>query len=256
MLRLLALALAPALVACASDEAPFDLEACDAPEAFRVTRVDLPINSIEARAGGLDLNGDDVVDNQLGLVIGTVTGLWQPPLEEHAQAHLAADVDWRVAVRRCPGDRQAIALHSAGTEPVYVVTEPGTPEARGEGGADLPLGTLFDGLGTGTDPGWISADFARIELGTRTSSELALRVGVGLDAAATTDIVAEAYAPYLDATLEDEYRDEVDGNGDGVITATELGDSSIVQSLLYPDLELRDDRGGISFGLPLVATPL
>src|SRR5215471_2883908 len=42
---------------------------------YVVNQINVPTNNTQARAYGLDLNGDGTVDNQLGMVLGTLSSM-------------------------------------------------------------------------------------------------------------------------------------------------------------------------------------
>ena len=58
--------------ACASESAP-DIEYTGEARRFVVDSIAVPMTNTQAREFGLDLNGDRTVDNQLGMVISTLT---------------------------------------------------------------------------------------------------------------------------------------------------------------------------------------
>lgn len=62
-----------ALAACASEPEP--LQYTGPARRFAVDAIALPLNNTEARAFGADLNGDRTVDNQLGMVISTLSSI-------------------------------------------------------------------------------------------------------------------------------------------------------------------------------------
>src|SRR5439155_26730252 len=43
--------------------------------AYAIDHLSIPTNNVEARTDALDLNGDHMVDNQLGMVLGTIASM-------------------------------------------------------------------------------------------------------------------------------------------------------------------------------------
>lgn len=62
------------LAACGSDPAQRDPGAA---HLFVVDDIQVPANNTDARDDGIDINGDGTVDNQLGMVFGTIAGQFQ-----------------------------------------------------------------------------------------------------------------------------------------------------------------------------------
>src|SRR5688572_4434748 len=72
-LRLLFVALALPMIACGGGGE--DQPTPEGPHyAFVSNKLFVPTNNNQAREFGLDLNGDKTVDNQLGMVLGTLSG--------------------------------------------------------------------------------------------------------------------------------------------------------------------------------------
>lgn len=254
------------LGACAfSDEEtpPIELAACDDAEVFRVSRVELPRNNSEARDVAHDLNNDKTVDNQLGMVIGTLSGFFANDFDftAKANAHLADGVDWRLAVRRCPNDRFVVAMTEGGRELGHLEDDLRFDPilARGQRGAEVPLAIMFDGLGAASDPGWTLAEHAIIELPDPVGrNEITATITSALDATIAANVIIDVMTPVLDELLTGGPRESYDENRDGRITREEVANESLTKSLLAGDLELTRDpyRLGISFGLRVHATRL
>lgn len=244
------------LIACAADEPVYDPADCGAPRTYRIDAVELPIANSSARELSLDLDGDQSVDNQLGMVAATIRGmLVDLDLTARANAHLATDTDWRLSVWNCPSDQRLIALTAGDEEPVVADLRGGlqgplfTPTGRS---GQVPLGALWDGAGTG-GPEFQDARIAAMRLEDPADDQLAAILAVGLDATTGSDVIIHAMTPFIDTNL-DFNRDHFDKNNDGVITEQEVRDASIVQSLLAPDLRVGDDFDTVSFGFRIHAT--
>src|SRR5262245_60357057 len=133
-----------ALGACGV-EAPEDIDvaACAAPEVYRIDRVELPRSHGQARALGLDLDrdGNAAADNQLGIVMSTLDGEFQPvDVVAMTNGRLATEVEWRLSLRAC-GARTVVSFGRAdGLAAVQLVGDAGAGavSARGEAG-ELPL---------------------------------------------------------------------------------------------------------------------
>lgn len=234
-------------------EEPIDLAACDAPEIYRVDRVELPRRNEAAFALGFDLNGDGVADNQLGAVLATASGSLRPfDVTPVTSDRLAAEVAWKLAVRSC-GDRTAVSFGRADRlDEVQLVGASGAVplSARGDGG-ELPLSLMFDAAAAVADPGWLPAATGAIALersadGARISGKL----GVALDGEAVLDVVLPAVVRYFEAypTQASFNVEGLDLDRDGRITEQELRSTTLIQSLFAPDLAL-GDLAALSFGL-------
>ena len=243
--------------ACAADEPGVDLTSCEAPELYRIDRVELPRNHDEARRLGLDLDRDDnaVVDNQLGLVISTLDTQFGPfDLGAVASGRLAAEVPWSLALRTC-GDRVVVSLGRAeALDEVQLVGDagPGALAARGTGG-ELPLSLMFDPDAAVADPGWLSGVAMAIELErSADGARLSARLGVALDDTAVFDTVVPPVARFLDAHRVEQASavEHLDRDDDGRVTEQEVRASTVLRSLLAPDLRL-DAAPALSFGVGL-----
>jgi hypothetical protein len=253
---------AAALGGCAADEPALELAACDAPEVYRIDRVELPRTNPEALALGLDVDlghPDNVasIDNQLGLVIAMLhTQLGPLDMAAVTSDRLAGEVEWTLATRAC-GDRVAVSLGRAdrlGGLQLVGAAGPGTLEARGAGG-ELPLSLMFDPAAAIADPGWLPAALAAIELDrSADGARLTARLGVALDDTAAFEAVVPPLARYLDAHLEpgSYFATYFDRDQDGRITEQELREGSILRAMFAPDLRA-GDAPAISLGIGLGA---
>ena len=217
-----------AFAACASEP---DEPRCEA-RVLRIASVAVPHNNQSARDLGLDLNGDQTIDNQLGMVTATVQ--FQLGMDPHAaiNTRLASDLEWRIGVATC---------------------DDGT--ARLDPGTAMPIGAMFDPTGT-FDIGWIEStrlraiEVAPLADGTTWTG----RIGMGLAPAAVADAIVPPVVAYMNAhgLFIDDFDD---APKDGQISVEEMRDSTLVMALLAPDL---GDRGqhGLSFGIAFTATEL
>lgn len=239
-------------------EGPIDLAACDAPEIYRIDRVELPHRNEAAVALGFDLNEDKVADNQLGFVLGAAAGLLRPfEVTAVTSERLAGEVAWKLAVRSCGEDRTAVSFGRADRiEEVQLVgPSSAVPLAARGGGGELPLSLMFDAAAAVADPGWLPGGVDAIELersadGARISGKL----GIALDAAAVVGVVVPPLTRYFEAHPDQPTYvvERLDLDRDGRITEGELRSSPLIQSLFAPDLAA-GDRAALSLGLGLSA---
>jgi hypothetical protein len=244
------------LVGCVADDG-FDTRTCSPPTEYRIDSVRVPRNNAEAHSLGLDLNGDKVVDNTLGLVAGTIVTLFPEgslDLAARAEAHLATDTDWRLAISECPDDHRLVALTDGpATIDGQLLGTSASGQIRASGrAAAVPLTSLWDGDGS-AGPQWLSSTAGVIELpDPRGAETFTARLAVAIEGVAGAHAVVHAMTPFVDANLED-YRDDIDTNHDGTISEAELEASSLVQSLLAPDLTF-DGVDSVSYGFEIHAT--
>jgi hypothetical protein len=247
-----------ALTACFTEEPPLEPADCGtSARTYKVDRIEMPRSNTESREMGIDLNGDAIVDNQLGMVTSTLRGFFSEAafdLETRAAEHFASDTDWRVSVWECPADQRLVALTAGADEPTVADLRGGLQgplfTATGRSGF-VPLGALFDADGSG-GPTFVDAETAAIRLEDPGEEELDAVLASGIEGALASTVIVSAMTPFVDANLT--YgRDEIDADGDGTITETELGRASLVQSLLAPDLTV-GDVDALSFGIRIRAT--
>lgn len=139
---LLAAALAPlSIVACSSSDSG-TVTASGPHHHFVVNKAFIPKNSTEARMYGLDLNGDKSVDNQLGMVLGTLGGQGfdiQAPIDTAINdGSLTLLVDIQTA--------DFMASSGAGMKVLLGDVDPSTPACNGSGSAAV-CGKQLDGNG-------------------------------------------------------------------------------------------------------------
>lgn len=247
------LAMIAALPGCAEPTPDDELRDCEPAVLHRIAQVTVPRNNAEARAIGLDVNGDATVDNQVGMVSGTVAGLfgtdWSAP-----SARLASEVTWQLGVRRCAGARFALTVSPGDPgDAVHLIGEDqdGTLVAEGDDGA-LPVSLLLDPAGTYPEPGWVRGVRAAAQLAEQPGGGWAGKLTLLLPAEVARAAAAPPLAAYLDAHRDELAAaiEEVDGDGDGRVTAAELEASSVMRSLFAPDFP---KLGAISFGVAIEA---
>jgi hypothetical protein len=171
-----------------------------------------------------------------------------------ANDRLAGEVSWDLALRTC-GDRAVISLGRAESlDEIQLVggAGPGMLSAHGAGG-ELPLSLMFDPDTAVADPGWLPGVAAAIELErSADGARLSAKLGIALDNAAVFDALVPPVARFFEAhgVGEPVVMQHLDRDHDGRITEEELRASTIVQSLLAPDLRV-DGAPAISLGLGL-----
>lgn len=247
---------------CTDDQAPLDPATCDAPTSYRVASVLVPRNNPEARETALDLDGDELVDNQAGMIAGTLHGQVGPLLDltRTASARFANDVTWTIAVQHCPdhgdGDGAVVSLTSSTGSVSQLIgrMKNGVIIATGYEG-DMPVSTLFDAAGTFGDPGWIPAARAKIEVRELAADRIEGTVTMALDSQATLEALARPLTPFFNAYPEELgfIIDYFDDDKSGQLTVEEITTSNLAHALVAPDLEL---PGGpaLSFGVGFAAT--
>jgi hypothetical protein len=223
---------------------------------------------------GLDLdaeqrNGDDSLDNLLAqaFVVGwgldpAMVALY--PIEPRCAARFAEDVAWMVTVY--DGDAGAGVALTRGID-VGGMLRPSPEDAAPALGWDLaepltgaaamaPLGVLSDALGS-QPADFVPAIRTRIAVDSFTPDEVVLRVAVAVTPADVDRVVIPSFAAYYTAALANGPSPDVDGafdrDEDGVVTADELRESTVVQSLLSPDLEI-ESVPALSLGVRITAT--
>jgi hypothetical protein len=207
-----------AFAGCATDPAEPNCEA----RTLRVDGITVPANNNQARTFGFDLNGDKVIDNNAGMVTGTLhTQIPAFDLSAAATARLAADIVWELEVETC----------NDGTRIV---------DAR------MPISTVFDPNGTFPAPGFVEATRSAIELVQRADGTWEGKLGMAFAAQALIEGTIAPLAPYFDEhQLFMEYLDA--SPRDGRITVEEMRKASVVKTLLAPDLGAQGTSFGIAF---------
>jgi hypothetical protein len=209
-----------AFAGCATDPAD---PICEA-RTLRVDGVAVPTNNNQARSFGFDLNGDKAIDNNTGMVTGTLHS--QIPnfdLATAATARLADDIVWEVEVEQCDDGTRIV-------------------DAR------MPISIVFDPNGTFPGPGFVDATRSAIKLAQRADGTWEGTLGMAFDPAALIEATIAPLAPYFDE--HQLFMDYLDVSPkDGKITVEEMRKASVVKSLLAPDL----GKQGTSFGIAFTA---
>ncbi|MBA3396217.1 MAG: EF-hand domain-containing protein [Deltaproteobacteria bacterium] len=247
-----------AVSGCTDEPEPLDPATCDAATTYRVASVLMPHIGAEARATGLDLNGDEMVDNQVGMISSTLHGQVGPLLDlsRTASARFASDITWTIAVQHCPDAGAVVSLTSSTGSVSQLIgrMRDGVIVATGYEG-ELPVSTLFDAGGTFVDPGWVAAARAKIELRELDANRIEGKVTMALDSEATLEALARPLTPFFNAHPEELafFIDYFDDDEDGQLTVEEITASNLAQSLTAPDLDLPSGPA-LSFGIGFAAT--
>jgi hypothetical protein len=243
-----------ALTACATDDS-IDPATCDTPVTYRIDQVDLPASASAASGTGFDLDGDTVLDNQLGHVAGSLNGMFADiplDLSSRVDAHLATDTDWRISIATC-GDRRLVGLgEPAGSSLVLegTVTDD-IVQVDARQGAFVPVTVLFDGTGDGDARLFAPAEQTRLAL-REDGDELTGKLGFGIEANLARLLVVHGITRFLDEHLDD-WRSGFDTDGNGTLTETEILDSEFAQVILASDIEV-GNVGAISLSVDVHAT--
>lgn len=210
-----------AVVGCATDPAEPRCET----RRLRVDAVTVPKNNNLAREFGFDLNADEAVDNNAGMVTATLhTMITNFDLGTAATVRLADDIVWEVEVETCDDGTQRIA------------------DAR------MPVSTVFDPIGTFPAAGFLAANRSAIQVAQRADGTWSGTLGMAFAADALIEATVAPLAPYFDThQLFMEYLDK--SPKDGHITVEEMRAASVVKTLLAPDL----GSDGTSFGIAFTA---
>jgi hypothetical protein len=241
------------VAACTSTDGDV-FDECGAPEVFRVTSADLPLNNTEAVQRGHDLDNDGKIDNSLGQLASALHGTLGIDLDTAAKQRLANDTPWQLGLRRCGGDAIAIS---------FTDLEPRGDELQLLGFADgdlivatsaedteqpvTPVSVFFDPTAT-TTKGWVPGLRAHVEL-TAAGDELDGVFGAALVHPLAASAVVTALLPYFDAQpAGSAIHDVLDTDRDGTITYDEVMASSLAQSLLKPDVTTKAGDA-VSFGI-------
>ena len=238
--RLLPIPLLSFSLGCAA-ELPDDGETTGpcSTQTIRITSIKLPHSGGEAAQLGFDLDGDRVIDNQLGALNASLAAVYDAwDAEAWLTDRLAArEVQWLAMVERCEGARAWSARLAQGAD----ADGDGRPEivddgvaARGDGAAAeggiglVPVGFFADGAGMAEDAAWEAAFSFTVSARAAAGGATTLTIG------AAVELGDAALAPAA-AFLTDElargsfFAKTVDMNRDGVITVEEP--SSAVSSM-------------------------
>lgn len=218
---------------------------------LRITSIHLPASGGEAATLGFDLDGDRVIDNQLGALNASLHAVYEA---WDAEAWLterleAREVQWLAMVERCEGEREWRARLARGADedgdgrPEIVddgVPASGTGVAA-EGGVGLvPVGYFADGAGMASDAAWEDGLSFTISVreGARSTMTLVIGAAVELGDAALAPAAAFLTEELARGSL---FAKTVDMNRDGTITVAELRASPSVATLLGADVDTDGD---------------
>ncbi len=214
---------------------------------FVIDRFELPLNNNASRTFADDLDGDGIVDNQLGTVIATLA------LQGHTTSHAgdmiaAGSLSSIVEIQAddlTDDSSVAVAYYGAAGDPATPV---GGALVNGAFVSNRTRSTLVPGTATLRLPVFADADPATIEL---IAMQLALTPdgiggydGVVQGAVRRPDAMTAAFdgvTQMFEARPQShvDFWSLVDDNRDGIVTFAEFGDDGgVMGSLLATDLEL------------------
>ena len=217
------LVLVIAMAGCATDD---DAAPVCTTRVLRIDEVTIPGTNSAARVVAFDLDDDKAADNQLGMVAGVVQSQLAVNLSNAVNARLQGDVVWELAVQQCDDGTQTLV-----------------------GGDEMPVAAMFDPSAR-LDPGWITATRSAVFIEPFENGRWQGRVGMGLPSELVTSAFTVPIAEYL--TSHGLFLATFDTMpADGNITPQELANTTLIKSLLAPDLG--HGKLGISFGLSFTA---
>jgi hypothetical protein len=235
---------------------------------LRLTQVHLPHSGSEAAGLGFDLDGDRVIDNQLGSLSAALAAIypaWDP------EAWLAdrlteSEVHWLARIDRCDGEaswsaRLARAEDADGDGRPEIIEEGAPAEGDGTVATDgiglVPVGYFADGGGMADDAAW--EDAPSLSISTRASSDGNVTLTLGL-AVPLGDAALAPAAAFLTAELSrgSRFAQGIDTDDDSIVSVTELRASPAVAVLLAPDIDTDADGtpDAISIGFSATARPV
>src|SRR5690242_8751978 len=205
---------------------------------LQITSVHLPRTGGEASMMGFDLDGDRVVDNQLGALNASLHAVYA---EWDAEMWLTdrleeRQVQWLAMVERCEDERDWSARLARGADEDRdgrpEVVDDGVPASgdgvAAEGGVGLvPVGYFADGAGMANEAAWEDGLSFTVSARESTAGEVTLTIGAAV--ALGDDALAPA-AAFLteELTRGSLFAKTVDMNHDGTITVAELRASPAV----------------------------
>lgn len=235
---------------------------------LRLTQVHLPQSGSEAAGLGFDLDGDRVIDNQLGSLTAALAAIypaWDP--ETWLADRLAdAEVHWLARLDRCDGEPSWEA-RLARAEDVDAdgrpeIVDEGAP-AQGDGAVAsggtglVPVGYFADGGGMAEDAAW--EDAPALSMSARDASDGSVTLTLGL-AVPLGDAALAPAAAFLTAELASgsRFAAGIDTDDDGIVSVRELRASPAVAVLLAPDVDTDGDGtpDAISIGFSATARPI
>lgn len=218
------------LAACIPSDEP-DQVYCSAPDAFRIVEITGPVTNAEALAQAFDLDDDGRADNSAGMVMAALESYFADAIDfgATASAHVMSDVTWELTLQHCSDGSVRYSL------------------------GDVPVSSLFDGLGTFADPGLQPSVASAFRL-DEVSGGVVGDIGFAIRAQPAFDAITAAMTPFLDelAATQSQVAQQYDTNRDGTITLDEVRTNSLTQSLLQSDITI-DDEPALSFALRIRA---
>jgi hypothetical protein len=233
-----------ALAACAAEPAPITYTG--QARRFVVDSIRLPINNTEARQFGADLNGDRTVDNQLGMVTGTLAGI---------SGNITTHGDDIIAAGALLSSVELVADDFTNDDTValrYFGADGDTADAIGGELTDGRFVTTLPGAGAVHLPVFVDSDPIAIPLIHMHASLTADGQG-GFDAtvqgAVPADLARKAAFGAVTQMIESRPSDHivfmrlVDAlPHDFMLTQQEFDKNSLIASLMAPDIEVDDTR--------------
>ncbi len=269
LLPLLPLASTSLLLGC-TDQPADDTDqpgACTI-QRLRVNSIHLPRSGTEAASLGFDLDGDRVVDNQLGSLGAALAAVYPEwDAEMFLRDRLAErDVQWLALIERCDGERDWRARLARGAD----VDVDGRPEivddgaaASGEGSiaADgvglVPVGFFADGGGFADDAAWESGLAFTLSARPTVDGDTTLTIGAAVELG---DAALAPAAAFLTDQLArgSRFAMAIDTDDDKTISVIELRASPAVATLLGADIDTDDDGtpDRLSIGFAVTARPV
>jgi hypothetical protein len=234
---------------------------CDASRIYRVTSVDVPVNMDEANGYGLDLDGDGIPDNTLGKINTAITSALSGRESNWAQRAIEdGRLSWYIEVEHCQdelgrytrvGSHRGLpggGLDSGGLRAVGV---DGTLPHDGEG--LFPISAFAELPGNpDNEVRWVRGLGLAADL-SETGGQLSGTIGLGITPPDVRGVLLPTFAMGMSRVVSETEgcptdcpRDSdgwalvelFDDDGDGVITADELAESSLVSALSSPDIDL------------------
>jgi hypothetical protein len=218
---------------------------------LQISSVHLPRSGGEAAQMGFDLDGDRVIDNQLGALNASLHAVYD---EWDAEMWLTdrleeREVQWLAMVERCEDERDWSARLARGADEDRdgrpEVIDDGIPASgdgvAAEGGVALvPVGYFADGAGMADDAAWEDGLAFTVSARESAGGEMTLTIGA---AVALGDEALAPAAAFLTAeiTRGSLFAKTVDMNHDGTITVAELRASPAVATLLGADVDTDGD---------------
>jgi hypothetical protein len=265
MTRLIPYVLLLPLVACTRDAAPPDVVGpfTGPTQRYVVDAIRLPQNSTEARALADDLNGDGVVENQAGAAMATLA--LAADISNHGADMIASGViassvelqaddltnDQAVGARFLGADGAAATVMGGRlVAGIFTSNHVRTADAPGAGTVVWPL--FAD-----ADPVHIEADALQLVLTPDGHGGFDGTLAGGLSPDSVTAQMATGMIQMLTNHPQDhgDLMGLVDTNHDGVASDAEARGSTLLNSLIIPDVTLRDGRPSLSFAIAIHLTP-